>query len=31
MAWPMDKDDPDMYDARLREWYVRSATSPKVS
>ena len=31
MTWPALKDDPDMFDSRLRDWYVKSATTPKVT
>ena len=30
MTWPALKDDPDMFDSRLRDWYIKSATTPKV-
>ena len=29
--WPVNKGMPDMYDARMRDWYVKSAASPKVT
>ena len=28
MKWPMHEDD--MYDARMRDWYIKSAASAKV-
>nr|XP_045625506.1 voltage-dependent calcium channel subunit alpha-2/delta-3-like isoform X3 [Procambarus clarkii] len=27
--WVMDEKDPDLYDARLRSWYIEAANSPK--
>ena len=30
MKWLMYEDDPDMYDARMRDWDIKSAASPKV-
>merc|ERR1711892_1010726 len=27
MKWLMYEDDPDMYDARMRDWYIKSASS----
>ena len=29
MKWRMDEHDPDLYDARMRDWYIKSAASPK--
>jgi len=29
MKWLMYEDDPDMYDARMRDWYIKSAASSK--
>nr|XP_053644302.1 voltage-dependent calcium channel subunit alpha-2/delta-3-like [Cherax quadricarinatus] len=28
-SWVMDEKDPDLYDARLRSWYIEAANSPK--
>ncbi|XP_042866584.1 voltage-dependent calcium channel subunit alpha-2/delta-3-like isoform X9 [Penaeus japonicus] len=27
--WVLDEKDPDLYDARLRSWYIEAANSPK--
>jgi voltage-dependent calcium channel alpha-2/delta-3 len=29
MKWLTSEHDPDLYDARMREWYIKSAASPK--
>ena len=29
MKWLLDEEDPDMYDARMRDWYIKAAASPK--
>jgi voltage-dependent calcium channel alpha-2/delta-3 len=29
MKWRTDEHDPDLYDARMRDWYIKSAASPK--
>ena len=30
MKWLLDEKDPDLYDCRMRDWYIKSAASPKV-
>jgi hypothetical protein len=30
IKWLTYEDDPDMYDARMRDWYIKSAASPKA-
>ena len=30
MKWPMHEEEGDMYDARMRDWYIKSAASAKV-
>ena len=29
MKWRIDDHDPDLYDARMRDWYIKAAASPK--
>ncbi|CAL4060429.1 unnamed protein product, partial [Meganyctiphanes norvegica] len=29
IKWEMDEEDPDLYDSRLRSWYIEAANSPK--
>lgn len=29
MKWLTSEHDPDLYDARMRDWYIKSAASPK--
>lgn len=29
MKWLVDENDPDMYDARMRDWYLKTSASPK--
>ena len=29
MKWMVSERDPDLYDARMRDWYIRAAASPK--
>ena len=29
MKWLTSDHDPDLYDARMREWYIKAAASPK--
>ena len=31
MKWQMNEDDPDMYDARMRDWFIKAAASTKVN
>ena len=29
IKWMTSEHDPDLYDARMREWYIKAAASPK--
>ncbi len=29
MKWLTSEEEPDLYDGRLRDWYIKSAASPK--
>ena len=29
MKWMVSDHDPDLYDARMRDWYIKAAASPK--
>ena len=29
MKWMTSETDPDLYDARMRDWYIKAAASPK--
>ena len=29
IKWLVDENEPDMFDCRMREWYIRAASSPK--
>ena len=31
VKWPVNKDMPDMYDARMRDWYAKASASEKVT
>ena len=31
MKWLMSEDDPDMYDARMQDWYTNAAVGAKVN
>ena len=31
MKWLLYEDEPDLYDARMQDWYIKSAASPKVN
>ena len=31
MKWLMNEEDPDMYDARMQDWYTNAAASSKVN
>ena len=30
MKWLVNEDEDNMYDARMRDWYIKSAASAKV-
>ena len=29
MKWKLSEEEPDLYDARMRDWYIKAAASPK--